>query len=593
MPIRQPIVAVLGHVNAGKTTLLDRIRGTAVSLREAGGLTQHIGASYLPVSTIEKICGDLLQKFKIKLTIPGLLIIDTPGHEIFMNLRRRGGAVADMAILVVDFTKGLEAQTYESVSILKARKTPFLIAYNKVDRTEGWRPNENASFTDTINRQDSFAKRYVDERVYELMGELSREGFTSDRFDRVEDFTRTVTIIPTSAKTGEGIPELLAILAGLTQSYMMGRLQVEEGPARGTILEVRDEPGFGTTIDVIVYNGILKKGDTIIVGGKDRAIETKVRGLVQPRPLVETGESRDKFIHVDEVTAAAGVKVIAPELEHAVAGAPLIVAASDADVKRVMAEVTSEINRIKINTDKTGIILKADTLGALEATVSYLEERKIPIRIADVSEVSKRDVTEAYVVKNEAPLSAVILCFNVRVLPEAKDEAERLGVPIFKNDVVYRLVQEYEEWVIQKREEEKKKTLSSVVMPAKFRILPGYVFRRSHPVIVGVEVLAGVVKPKVTLVNKDGDDVGEIAQVQDEGKTVLQATKGSSVAVSIRGNILVGRQVNEGDILYANVPEGDIRIMRTKLEGELSPEELQTLSELIEIKRKKNPIFAF
>jgi translation initiation factor 5B len=592
LPIRQPIVAVLGHVNAGKTTLLDKIRGTAISLRESGGLTQHIGASHLPLQVIQKICGDLLEKFKIKLDIPGLLIIDTPGHEIFMNLRRRGGAVADMTILVVDFTKGLEAQTYESVSILKSRKTPFLVAYNKVDRTEGWVPNPNASFTDSLTKQEEYVKRSVDERVYELIGELSREGFVADRFDRVKEFTKTIAIVPTSAKTGEGIPELLAVLAGLTQSYMMDRLQIEAGPAKGTVLEVREEPGLGTTIDVIIYNGILNKGDTIVVGGKDGAIITKVRGLVQPRPLVETGESRDKFIHVDQVSAAAGVKVIAPELDRAVAGAPLIAVETDEDTRRAVTDVTSEINRIKISTDQEGVILKADTLGSLEAMVVYLGERRIPIRIANVSDVSKRDIMEAAAVKADAPLSAVILSFNVRVLPEAKEEAAKLEVPIFKNDVVYRLVQEYEEWVKQKREEEKRNTLSSLVLPAKIRIMPGCIFRRSSPAIVGVEVLAGVIKPKITLLNEKSDEVGDIAQIQDEGKTLTQASKGSSVAISIKGNILIGRNANEGDTLYANIPEHDIKVIKEKLESELPPEDLQALSEFIEIRRKKNPIFA-
>jgi translation initiation factor 5B len=592
LPIRQPIVAVLGHVNAGKTTLLDRIRGTAISLREAGGLTQHIGASNLPRSTIESICGDLLGKFKIELSIPGLLIVDTPGHEIFMNLRRRGGAVADIAILVVDFMKGLEAQTYESISILKSRKTPFLIAYNKVDRVEGWRPTENAPFTESISKQDSFVKKLVDERIYELIGELSKEGFSSDRFDAIQDFTKNVAIIPTSAKTGEGIPELLAILAGLTQSYMMGRLQVEEGPARGTILEVRDEPGLGTTIDVIIYNGILRKGDIIVVGGKDRAIVTKVRGLVQPKPLVETGESRDKFTHVEEVSAAAGVKIIAPELEYAISGAPLIATSSEQDIQRAIKDVTSEINRIKVNTDTKGVILKVDTLGALEAIVRYLEDRKILIRIADVSDVSKRDIMEAAAVKEDAPLSAVVLSFNVRVMSEAKEEAERLEIPIFKNDVVYKLVQEYEEWIKEKRDEEKRKTIRSLVLPAKIRLLPGYIFRRSHPVIVGVEVLAGTARAKTNLITNNGDDAGEIAQMQDEGKTVAQATKGRQVAISIKGNILVGRHINEGDILYADISEHDIKILRTKLEDELTSDDLQVLSEFIEIKRKKNPVFA-
>jgi translation initiation factor 5B len=343
---------------------------------------------------------------------------------------------------------------------------------------------------------------------------------------------------------------------------------------------------------VIIYNGILRKGDTIVVGGKSKAIVTRVRGLVQPKPFVETGESRDKFIHVDEVSAASGVKIIAPELENAMAGSPLIVTDSDSDTDHAISDVMSEINRIKINTNNKGVVLKADTLGALEAIVKYLEDRKIPIRMADVSDVSKRDVMEAAAVKEDAPLSAVILCFSVRVLPEAKEEAERLEIPIFKNDVVYRLAEEYQEWVKQKTEEDRKRTVDSLVLPAKIRLLPGYVFRRSHPVIVGVEVLAGKAKSKTMLINQNGDEIGEIAQMQDEGKTVSQASKGAQVAISIRGNILVGRQVNEGDILYANIPEQDIKIMRTKLEAELSPEDLQVLSEFIEIRRKKNPVFA-
>jgi translation initiation factor 5B len=177
-------------------------------------------------------------------------------------------------------------------------------------------------------------------------------------------------------------------------------------------------------------------------------------------------------------------------------------------------------------------------------------------------------------------------------LPEAKEEAEKADIPIFRNDVVYKLVQEYEEWVKEKRDEEKRKTVSSIVLPAKIRILPGYIFRRSHPVIVGVEVLAGTARAKTTLITVNGDDIGEIAQIQDEGKTVAQAKKGLQVAVSIRGNILVGRQINEGDILYANIPERDIKMLQTKLGDELTSDDLQTLSEFIEIKRKKNPVFA-
>ena len=139
MNLRQPVVVVLGHVDSGKTSLLDKMRGTAVQSREFGGITQHIGASLFPIETIKDITGNLYERIsKYETQIPGLLVIDTPGHEIFANLRMRGGSAADIAILVVDVNKGLEAQTIESIEILRKRKVPFVIALNKVDMLSGW-----------------------------------------------------------------------------------------------------------------------------------------------------------------------------------------------------------------------------------------------------------------------------------------------------------------------------------------------------------------------------------------------------------------------------------------------------------------------
>jgi len=122
-------VAVLGHVDSGKTSLLDKIRGTGVQGREAGGITQHIGASFLPSETIQQMCGQLATKLKNpEQDVPGLLVIDTPGHEVFTNLRTRGGSAADIAILVVDTNRGFQPQTNESLKILQARKVPFVVA---------------------------------------------------------------------------------------------------------------------------------------------------------------------------------------------------------------------------------------------------------------------------------------------------------------------------------------------------------------------------------------------------------------------------------------------------------------------------------
>ncbi|MEM2109618.1 MAG: translation initiation factor IF-2 [Candidatus Odinarchaeota archaeon] len=584
---RQPIIAVLGHIDTGKTSLLDKIRGTAVQLREAGGITQHVGASYLPIETIKELCGSLLERLNVELTIPGLLIIDSPGHAVFMNLRKRAGSVCDLAVLVVDLTAGFQPQTYESINILKERKTPFVLVANKVDLIPGWKPTSDACFLDSFKNQDKQVIKDLDARIYEIIGNLSILGLQSERFDRVQDFTRNIAIVPTSAKTGEGIPELLMVLAGLAQQYLAKKLELKEEPARGVILEVKEEPGLGIAADTIIYNGVLRKGDIIVVGTLTEPLVTKIKVILKPKPLDEIRDPREKFDSVDEVWAAAGVKIVAAGFEQIIAGAPIIAVSTDSDTQKAAAEIKDEISKIRISTDKTGIVLKADALGSLEAIIGYFKERGCQIRIADVGDVSKRDVIEAEVVREEDPYASIILAFNVKVLPDAREEAELKNIPIIKSNIIYDLFDKYDEWVRLKREEARKKAFENIILPGKFEILPGYVFRTSKPAIVGVKVLAGKISTKVGLINSDGEKIGEILQIQDKGQSLQKAYAGQSVAISIKGPT-VGRQINEGDVLFIDVPESDVRVLNTKLSAELTSDEKESLEEFIRIKRKTN-----
>jgi len=590
MRVRQPIVCVLGHVDTGKTLLLDKIRKTSVQAREAGGITQHIGASFFPVETLTQICGPLLSKIKGEIRIPGLLVIDTPGHEAFANLRKRGGGVADIAILVIDVLKGFEAQTYECIDILKSRKTPFLAVANKIDRIPGWVSKPNESFLASYRTQDPYVRRDLDERIYRIVGDFSRLDFKADRFDRITDFTRTVAIVPVSAKTGEGIPELLAVLIGLTQQYLRSRLQITAGPAKGTVLEVTEEPGLGVTINTIIYDGILRKGDLIVVGGKEKPITTRVRAVLLPKPLDEIRDPRDKFSSTEEVSAAAGVKIVAPELENALAGAPLYVVPSEEKTDEYVKIVSEEIEKIRITTDLNGVILKTDTLGSLEAIAESLKRNNVPIRLADVGDVSKRDVTEAVVVKENESLYGVVLAFNVKVLPDAEEEAKNRGIPIFQHNIIYKLVDDYTEWFRSEREAKTRLEFDRLVKPGKIRILPGYVFRRAKPAIVGVEVLAGQIKAKHSLVRRDGADVGEILQIQDRGEAVKEAKAGSQVAISLNKPV-VGRHINEGDVLYVKVPEAHVKVLLTKFKDMLSQGEVEALNEYVELMRRKSPFW--
>jgi translation initiation factor 5B len=589
--VRQPIISVLGHVDHGKTTFLDRIRGTAVAAHEAGAITQHIGATEVPAGTIKQMCGGLLQKFKIQMILPGLLFIDTPGHEAFTNLRRRGGALADLAALVIDINEGFMPQTLESLTILKSYKTPFMLVANKIDLIPGWQPIQKACFLDSFAKQRSDVQRTLDDKIYELIGKLHELGFEAERFDRIDDFKRQVAIVPASAKTGEGIPDALTILAGLAQRFLEKELAVEvTGPARGTVLEVKEEVGLGTAIDVIIYDGTLAKGDSFVVGGLDKVVTSRVRALLQPKPLDEIRDPQDKFMSVERVFAAAGVKVAAPGIEGAVAGVPFWVVKDESDVEKFRLELQREIERVRIQTGASGVVLKADALGSLEALETQLLEKEVPIRMADIGDVSRRDVVEAATVAKTDPLLGVVLAFNVKVLQDAQDEAQVQKVPILYENVIYRLMENYEKWSKERREEVRAERLEVFVRPGKFTVKQGYVFRRSHPAIVGVDVLGGVVKPKYPIMQKDGHQVGTIHEIQREKKGVQEAKLGDEVAVSIEGAI-VGRHIQEGDTLYTDIPRDHVLELKGELRDLLSGDELAVMDEIITIKQKRDPTY--
>jgi translation initiation factor 5B len=582
--LRTPIVCVMGHVDHGKTSLLDRIRGTAVVNKEAGAITQHIGATEVPLSTIQTLCKGMIGG---NMAVPGLLFIDTPGHHAFTTLRSRGGALADLAVVVVDINEGFQPQTIEAIKILRQFKTPFVIAANKIDRIHGWTPQPGAPFAKTFNAQPDYVKTALDMKTYELVGRLDEIGFSGDRYDRVRDFTRNVGIVPISAKTGEGIPDLLMVLIGLAQRFLEESLKFHvTGPGVGTILEVKEERGLGFTIDTILYDGEIKVGDTIVIGGREMPFATKVRALLKPKPNREI-RVEERFDRVNKVTAAAGVKILAPDLENAMAGATLRVA-SEANVGEVKNEIARELEQARIVTDETGIMLKADTLGSLEAIAKELREANIPIAHVGVGDISKRDLVNAQTVND--PLYRVILGFNVATLPEAKDYLLTSDIKTFNSDVIYHLIDEFRKWETDQRALAEKKKFEEIVRPGKIRYLPNCTFRQSKPAVIGVQVVGGFIKPGVTLIKSDNSKVGVIKQIQERNENISIATQGKEVAISVDGPT-AGRQINEGEVYFVDVPEGHSKVLEFQLKDTIKQDELETLMEFLAIKRKDNPFW--
>lgn len=594
MKLRQPVLVVLGHVDSGKTSLLDTIRGTGVQAREAGGITQHIGASFFPIDTIKQLTGPLYEKLaKSESPVPGLLVIDTPGHEVFANLRSRGGSAADIAIVVIDANKGFEQQTFESVEILKRRKVPYVVALNKVDMITGWRRINSPYVTEQVKAQDSSVTTMLDERIYNVVGSLSKLGYNSEGFWRVKDFTKEVAIVPVSAAKNIGIPELLAVVVGLSQQFMAKRLERREGPARGIILEIKEEIGLGPSANLVLIDGILRVGNNIIVAKRDRAVVTRIKALLLPKPLDEMRDPRDKFKPVAEVVSAAGVKITSPDLEGVLAGSPLYVLENKEEETRLRPIVEDEIkNTIVADNDTQGVILLCDTIGSLEAIRDMLGKAEIPIQKADIGHITRRDVLAASAVKEKNRYLGVILGFNVKILEEANKEAQERGIQVFSERVIYNLVRNYTDWVSYQREHEDSILFNEIPPICRFQFMKGFVFRRNFPAVFGAEIQIGKLRQKVEVINEVGKRIGIIHQIQENGKPIDEATQGEQVAVSIK-EISVGRHINEGDIFYTNLKSKEAKLLLERFSARLTPDEKSLLDKIIEMKRRVDPSYAY
>jgi translation initiation factor 5B len=590
---RQPVVVVLGHVDSGKTSLLDKIRGTAVQEREAGGITQHIGASFFPIETIRNITGQLYSKIsKSETQIPGLLVIDTPGHEIFANLRMRGGSAADIAILVVDVNKGFEPQTIESIEILRTRKVPYLIALNKIDMISGWRKSGIPFIIEEMKKQDPTIQQILDTKIYDVVGSLSRLGYNSEAFWRVKDFTKELAIVPASAATGVGIPELLAVLVGLSQQYLAKRLEQHKVGARGIVLEIGEEVGLGPSANVILLDGILKHGDSIIIAKREGAIITKVKSILLPKPLDEMRDPRDKFKPVDQVISAAGIKITSPDLDGVLAGSPLYVIEKKDDEDALRKMVESEVKNAIQNTDLNGVILRCDTIGSIEAIIDLLKRADIPVRSADIGHITRRDVIEASAVREKDRYLGVVLGFNVKVLDDAEKESHERDIKIFNEQIIYNLVRNYTDWVTYQREHEETILFNEIPPICKFQFMRGYIFRRNDPAVFGAEVLVGRLRQKVVVISEDGKKMGTVQQVQENGKAIEEAIKGMQVAVSIKGPV-IGRQLNEDDILYTDLNSRHAKMLTERFSYRLNEEERQVFDRILIMKRKSDPAYGY
>ena len=583
---RQPIVAVLGHVDHGKTSLLDHIRSlgdegrASVMDREAGGITQHIGATEVPAMILNKLCGPLLGG-KI-FESPGLLFIDTPGHHSFSTLRSRGGSLADIAILIVDIMEGCRPQTKESLRILKQSKTPFVVAANKVDRLYGWKVQEGRTMVKSLSSQAKEVMGLFEQKYWELVGQFAEYGFNIERYDRVKDFTKDIALVPISAREGEGVQDLLAVVIGLAERYLKEQLEDIEGAGEGTVLEMKEERGLGKTLDLILHRGTIRKGDEIVISTDKGGISTKVKGLFAPRGMSEMRDAGDRWDDTEVAHAASGLKISAQSLEGVLAGTTLRVVNSNSARLNAIEAADNEA-KLSIELDDEGVCIKSDTVGGLEALAKELREKEIPIREASIGKVSRRDIRGAEA--SNDPLHRIILAFNTEILIEAQKEVEESdsGIHFIESDIIYRILEQHEEWkenrILQLEEESREK----IVYPARIMLLPDHTFRISKPAVVGVRILAGRIHVGQRLL-KEGKRVGQIKSIRSGQDSQKEAIQVSDVAISVEG-VSVGRQIDEGDIILVDIPESHARKLKKM---EMTSAEKEVYEELLAIHRKQD-----
>ncbi|KAH0600584.1 hypothetical protein MHUMG1_01582 [Metarhizium humberi] len=589
--LRSPICCILGHVDTGKTKLLDKIRQTNVQEGEAGGITQQIGATYFPVDAIKQKTAVVNPNNEFEFKVPGLLVIDTPGHESFSNLRSRGSSLCNIAILVVDIMHGLEPQTLESMRLLRDRKTPFIVALNKIDRLYGWKKVDNNGFRESLALQNKAVHNEFKKRLDETKLAFSEQGFNSELFYENKSMSKFVSLVPTSAHTGEGIPDMLKLIVQLTQERMVGSLMYLS-EVQATVLEVKAIEGFGMTIDVILSNGILREGDRIVLCGTEGAIKTNIRALLTPAPLREL-RLKSQYVHNKEVKAALGVKISAPGLEGAIAGSRLMVVGPDDDEEDIEDEVVADLASLLSRVEKTGrgVSVQASTLGSLEALLDFLKDCKIPVANVGIGPVYKRDVMQCGIMLEKAPDYAVMLCFDVKVDKEAQVYAEEQGIKIFTADIIYHLFDSFTKHMDEMLEKKKEESKMLAVFPCVLK--PVAVFNKTSPIVIGVDVVEGQLKINTPIAAvktnsvtgaKEIINLGRVTSIEREHKQIPVCKKGQpSVAVKVEmggHQPAYGRQLEEGDALYSLISRASIDCLKEFYRKEVATDEWQLIIKL-------------
>lgn len=560
-PYRALIIAVMGHVDTGKTLLLDYIRGTSIQSKEAAGITQQIGASYKAKESIPD---------SDEIVFPGFLFIDTPGHSAFSNLRKRGSSLCDLAIIVIDSMHGVENQTRESINICIERQIPYIIAFNKCDRLYGWNPDDKRPIMEKLRLPEflhSFSER---------LEQCSRHFYSIHLNTSIEFTTEpdTVNICPISAMTGEGINEMLLTAAKYYQSKFPNGL-LKDDQLDAVIMESKVEDRTGASIDVILINGTLSVGDRISFWTFSGPVTSTVRGLLLPNECSEMRMSQS-YTNQQCVQGACGVKIVANNLDNAVPGS-----------KVVFADKISELEPCNSNIvlDDEGVTICAPTIGQAEAMITFLREEadnKLKIGHLCIGNVIKRDILHLtkYVETNKQ-MCNIILSFDCKI-SDVADLIRENGTLVFTGDTIYRVYQNYMVWYSEYHQRQLDDLRSQATYPCEISIIPGNCFRKSNPMILGVKIEKGKLS-KGTKLFFTGGILGEVTGIRNGEHDVETAIMGDEVSIRIDTEQLFGRHITYDNTLYSLLTKNSVSVMKQYFISELTEIDLKLFERIIKI----------
>ena len=589
--LRAPIVCVLGHVDAGKTKILDKLRHSNVQLGEAGGITQQIGATFIPIENIQSHISKIDERFHTKTRIPGILLIDTPGHASFTNLRSRGSSLCDIAVLILNIDKGIEKQSVESLDLLRMRKTPFIIALNQIDRTYNWRRFDWSGFEDSYRKQKDQQKRLFDEKVEQNKMQFIKNNINAELYYKNTNMKEYVNMVPTSAITGEGLPDLLGLLVYLTDNYLIRQITYKE-EVKCSILEVKVLETIGTTIDVVLVNGTIHVGDKIVIGGLLGPIKTVVKIILLPKPMKEM-RVKCEYERYDEISGAIGVKIFCPDLENALAGSPLYVYKTEEEAEHYCNEISKDFNSIVqkyLNKKGKGIMVQASTLGSLEAILTFLNEQKVEVAVVGVGNLNKKDVIKLQIKhaedENVMKEDLVILCFDNKVLPEAQKVADENGIKIFVDDIIYHLFDKFIEFKNKSILERKKEKEKEAIFPCSLKTV--MFINKKDPLIIGVSVTEGVLKigTPIYCVEKNLP-LGVVESIEREKKPINNVRPNDGdVAIRIKvadSSLAAGRHFDESSTYVSQITRNSINALKNYFREDMTNDDWKLVIKLKKI----------